>query len=376
MMRRMGLILPSEDSKAHMMCVLLASCPAWLRAQTPTSVRAEYVKFTALIRSTFKNTRKPGPMGYIVEWPEAPSALPQSQREIIFGAEEPVVLCDAETIAEARGYLSMRGNNAMLKQQQQTPGQAPTTMAMPMPMQQMQQLMFQQMQQFMAAGQQMMAHGSSGARGSNEIALSFTNGAGADANQQRQQHGYQVQGQQLALDGPPQQLALPGPSAGAGQLALQNRCSSDSLGGLTPQRSPASDAQLSPEAQAKKFLTAMQGAVPDEDADDDDDDDDDDATAGGDKKKDLKKRPAASKSSAKKNTRVKTSVAKLSELRFKPKVDCEASRKQYLFRCGIPAHAGGTPSVTFKFADHGGKAAAERAANKHFVEFKKTHKCA
>ena len=363
MMKRMGLILPSEDSKAHMMSVLLASCPVWMREQTPRSVRDEYIKFTTLTRNTFKNTRNPGPMGYIVEWPDAPSALPQSQREIIFGAEEPVVLCDAETLAEARSYLSMRGNNSMLKQEQQTPVQAPTTMAMPMAMtlQQMQQLMLQQMQQFMAPGQQMMASGSSGARGSNEIALSFTNGAGANgANQQHQQHGYQsqpVQGQQLALEGPPQQLGLPGACAGAGQLqlALQNHGSSESLGGLTPQRPPSSDVQISPAEQAKKFLTAMQGGVPDED-------DDDDATADVDDGA-VKKRPAASKSSAKKT--------KMPDLRFKPKIDCEDSRTQYLFRCGIPVHAGGEPSVTFKYADHGGKKGAEKAAKKHLAEFEK-----
>ena len=370
MMKRMGVILPSEDSKAHIMCVLLASCPVWMRAQNPSSVRAEYVKMTAAIRNTFKNTRNPGPQGFIVAWPDTPSALPQSQREIIFGDQEPVTLCNAEVLSEAREYIAMRGNNSLLKKE--TPVQT-TALAMPMAMQQMMPqhmmtMMFQQMQQMMT----------SGARGSDDINLSFT----GNANRQLQQPSQPLQGQ-LALAGPPhaaQQLALQGqqialqvPGQHQGQqLALQNNGSTDSLGGHTPQASPtkadgSGSLQVSPEAQAKKFLDAMQGKGCTED--DDDDDDDDDAAH-------AKKKPAAKKAAKSKSSLVHTSVSKKAELLFKPKIDCEDSRKQYLFRCGIAAHAGGLPSVTFKYADHGSKKAAEKAATKHLAEFKKTHKCA
>jgi len=107
MMKRVGVILPSEDSKAHIMCVLLASCPVYLRAQNPNSVREQYLQLTTAIRNAFKNTRNPGPQGYIVHWPETPDALPQSQREIIFGDQEPVTLCSVGALAEAKDYLAM-----------------------------------------------------------------------------------------------------------------------------------------------------------------------------------------------------------------------------------------------------------------------------
>ena len=69
-------------------------------------------------------------------------------------------------------------------------------------------------------------------------------------------------------------------------------------------------------------------------------------------------------------------AGKKSDLTFKPKVDCEHSRKQYLFRSGIPVHAGGLPSVVFSYSTHGGKKGAETAAKKHLCDFKKSHKCA
>jgi len=153
----------------------------------------------------------------------------------------------------------------------------------------------------------------------------------------------------------------------------------DSLGGHTPTPSPTkSDGLLSPAAQAKRFMDSLQGKVEDA-ADDDDDDDDDDGTV-------TKKKPAAkgnAKAKAKAKATAKPSAlvhapaaGKKSDLIFKPKVDHEQSRKQYLFRSGIPVHAGGLPSLAFTYCEYGGKKGAEAAVKQHLRDFKKSHKCA
>ena len=375
MMKRLGLILPSEDSKGHIMCVLLAACPEWLRTQTPTSVREEYLKLTGAIRAAFKNTRHPGPQGFIVQWPETPAELPQSQQEIMFEDQAPVVVCNSAALTGAKEYLAMRGNSAKLKQQVHAPtagGMAGGPMNNPMMM------MFQQMHQCMmaAAG----SHG--GGSSSNDINLSFNGNANRPRQLQHQLQGQlhqPVQGQ-LALAAHPASglLALPAPDS---QQTVHGSTDSlpvaDTLGGHTPSPSPTkSDGQLSPAAQAKRFMDGLQGKIKTDDDDDSEDADDDDAP-------DSKKKPAA-KGNAKKKAKAKAKPAALvhapagkkSDLIFKPKVDHEQSRKQYLFRSGIPVHAGGLPSLAFTYCEYGGKKGAEAAVKQHLRDFKKSHKCA
>ena len=370
MMKRLGLILPSEASKGHIMEVLLAACPEWLRTQTPVSVRDEYVKLTGAIRTAFKNTRNPGPQGFIVQWPETPAELPLSQREIMFEDQTPVVVCNSAALTGAKEYLAMRGNSSKLKQQVQ-PSTAGGMAGGPMNNSMM--MMFQQMHQCMmaAAG----SHG--GGSSSDDINLSFNGNANRPRQLQHQLQGQlhqPVQGQ-LALAAPPAsgQLALSAPDLKHNVHGSTDSSVADSLGGHTPTQSPTkSDGQLSPAAQAKRFMDSLQGKIKD------DDDDDDDADT-------VPKRKPAAKGNAKTKAKAKAKPAALvhapaagkkSDLTFKPKVDCEDSRKQYLFRSGIPVHAGGLPSVAFPYSAHGGKKGAETAAKQHFCDFKKSHKCA
>ena len=371
MLKRLGLILPSEASKGHIMEVLLAACPEWLRTQTPISVREEYLKLKAAIGTAFKNVRNPGPQGYIVQWPETPAELPQSQLEIMFGDQTPVVVCSSAALPGAKEYLAMRGNSSKVKPQVQPSadgGMAGGPMGNPM------MVMFQQMHQCMmahAAGSQ------GGGSSSNDINLSFN----GNANRPRQlQHRLQgqlhqpVQGQ-LALTAPPtSQLALQAPASEHNVHVSTDNSVTDSLGGHTPAQSPTkSDEQLSPAAQAKRFLASLQGKIAD-DTDDDDDDADN-----------VPNKKPATKGSAKTKAKAKAKPAALvhapaagkkSALTFKPKLDCEHSRSQYLFRSGIPLAAGGLPSQTFSYSAHGGKKGAEKAARKYLSDFKKSHKCA
>ena len=266
MMKRLGLILPSEDSKGHIMCVLLAACPEWLQTQTPPSVREEYLKLTGAIRTAFKNTRHPGPQGFIVQWPETPAELPLPQREIMFGDQTPVVVCNSAALTGAKEYLAMRGNSSKLKQQVQPStagGMAGGPMNNPM------MVMFQQMHRMMAAAG---SHG--GGSSSDDINLSFNGNANRPRQLQHQLQGQlhqPVQGQLALTAG---QLALPAPDLKHNVHGSTDSSVADSLGGHTPTPSPTkSDGQLSPAAQAKRFMDSLQGKIED-DADDDDDDDD------------------------------------------------------------------------------------------------------
>ena len=374
MMTRMGLILPSEDSKAHIMCVLLAACPEHLRTQNATSVREDYLKLTGSIRSSFKNTRNPGPQGFIVQWPDTPDGLPASQREIIFGDQPYVAICTAAEVTGAREYLAMRGNSSKLKQQMQPSAGTCGPMNNPMMM------MFQQMQQTMQHCM-MAAGGSHGGSNSDDINISFNQHANRPKQLQQQpfqqQHQQPVQGQ-LALEAPPGQLALPSPGLNRNLRGSTESVASDMFGGSnTPLASPhKSEGHLSPDDQARRFLMSLGGRAVGETADDADDADEaDDA--------DPKKKPASKGNKAKAKAKAKAkplvhtaAAAKKTTVFFKPKIDCEHSRSQYLFRSGIPKNAGGLPSQTFAYSAHGGKKGAEKAALKYLSDFKKSHTCA
>lgn len=370
MMKRMGLILASETSKGHIMQVLLAACPEYLRSQTPVTVREDYLRLKAAITRAFKNTRDPGPQGFIKNWPTTPDQLPESQREIIFQGHAPVVLCKVESMVVAKELLSLRGNATKLKQQAQQMqpmggmgGRSPLPMD---PQMMMQMLMQQTMQHMQAAG----AHGSQMASGSsaNDIDIRF-NTAGPYRPRQLEQP---VQGQP-ALPAPPCQLALPPPvqcAANASTESLEPGLLSKSPAS-SPTKSEGSATQLSPSAQAARFLASLKGHTADDETDDD---------AGG-NNSDPMKRPSSkvkgnAKAKSKTKPKVKATACKTSELAFKPKIDCEESRKQYLFRSGIPVSVGGVSTQVFAYAAHGGKKGAEKAAKQYLCAFKKKHKCA
>ena len=364
MMKRMGLILASEASKGHIMQVLLAACPEYLHSQTPVTVRDDYLKLKTAITRRFKNTRDAGPQGFIIDWPTTPAQLPESQQQIIFDGHLPVVLCTVEAIVGAKEIPAMRGNAAKLKQQQMQPvgGMA----GGPMNHQMMMQMWMQQTMQHMHA---QAAAGSQGSGSStDDINLRFN--AGPYRPRQLEQP---MQGQ-LALPAPPSQLALPAPAHFAASGSVES-LRAEAVGGITPASSPTkSEGQLSPSAQAARFMARLQGNVAD---DDDDEEKDDDAAADS----DLKKRPASTvkgnvKAKAKAKPNVKPTAGKKSDLIFKPKIDCEDSRKQYLFRSGLPVSVAGISSQVFPYNAHGGKKGAETAAKKWLCDFKKSHKCA
>jgi len=146
---------------------------------------------------------------------------------------------------------------------------------------------------------------------------------------------------------------------------------------------------MTPQEQADKFMSALTNGVP---ADDDDDDDDVADKAGARAKpaaaakragktakckgkgKSMKKAEPKGKAKAKADDVIKN-AGKKTELIYKPNYQLEATRSQFLCRPGIPNKVCGESSKSFRFADHGGKAGAEKAAQKWVKDFKATHKC-
>ena len=370
-MRRMGLVGASEQSKAHIMKVLMASCVEFMKTLSPDTAWQKYQELKRKIYLEFKNNRAPGRMGYIVDYPDDPNTLPKSQLDVIFNGKTPVTISlDVQALDCAEELLSMRGNNAKLSQNAkmspmlQLQGQSPQQQLMSNPF-------FMQMANVFAP---MMRQGGL----SGQVPLQFFPGAGADPSAMLSRKRTQCEltdsnaglahQHQLALtDGDVQgQLAQPGQ-----QPALQDPQSDPS----TPKKhlknlAAGAGTTLSPAEQAHRFMTAMKGgkapaAVDGQDDEDEEDDDDDDGAAP------VKKRPASKTVAAK--SAAKTASKK--GIVFNPKVELEKTRDHWLFRPGVPVSVGGEPSCTFRFEDYGGKAKAEKAAKAHLVKFRASHKC-
>ena len=372
MLHRLGMILPSERSKGHFMKVMLAACPEYTRTLSPDTAWDLYQDLKRKVHLEFKNVRKPGPMGFIQYYPDHPQQLPQSQFNMIFADQAPVTLCDGNAIADAAEILALRGNSSKLTTNKKcnTLQQQPLQLQLPCASPQQQPAMHPFMNQFASFMAQQMCHQTSGMPCMGDVPLHLFPGAGS--------------GQHVAPGaGSCQQFAPPrvGQFKGAGSsLALMDSPGSPNSPLTVPRAEMAgtdTKTTLSPAKQAARFMQAMAGKSIDDGTDDDDEEDDD-----GDGDADVLKKPASkAKSSAKAKPKGKAKGKAKGKpktakgLLFTPIVQLEASRSQFLFRPGLPFSVSGESTKNFSFDVHGGKAKAEKAANRWLETFKSSHRC-
>lgn len=389
MMQRLGLILASEQSKGRIMQVLLAACPEFMRSQSAASTRDNFLALKRKIQLTFKNTKEPGAMGYILDYPEFPDKLHSNQFQIIFNGKEPVQhLCKVEAdMAHAAGLMSLRCNSTKLKETPQA--MQPLSHAQANPMQFMMQSMCNLMQQ---SGFPMQMQMPAAAAPEYPVRLTFTGSGSASGNAAASSRFNPAALQQCAINNGPaephrappvpagqklsladlpsagQQLALPGPD-------MPLSASRAELHGVSPAGKSTSSlsSELSPADQAHRFMNAMKGHELD-----DDDDEEVGAVLPKDNKtksKSKAKAKAKAKGKAKAKAPAKPAAVKAKVLVFSPSIALEGSRSQWLCRPGLPFSECGESSKVFSFLNGGSKASAEKAAKKWLKDFKATHKC-
>ena len=388
MMRRMGLILASERSKGHIFKCMLAACPEFTNTQDSDSAWVLFQDYKRLVHLAFKNTRDPGPMGYITDYPEKPEQLPESQRQLIFVGQPPVQLFSSATaLSDVDQLFTFRGNSGKLSVNKKQPlqlqlgGQQQSMpmmqnvpmmgMCNPMQMQQMAFMYMQQMQQF-----QMQQAAGMHQQNAGEVPMHLFPGmTGANGSFSRKRS-------QLKLE----DAHSPAGSA-AGQLALADESPDSNASNASPPGTPraglqgmlpnASPTTMSPAEQAKRFLDAMSNEPSDPAGDNAEGESDDDVCMRRPAAKGKSKAKAKAKAKAKGTGKghVKADHAKVKNFIFKPKIELEATRNHYLCRPGLPFSVCGESSACFKFSAHGGKKGAYKKAQEWLSTFKRTHKC-
>ena len=373
-MKRIVLILPSETSKGHIFKIMLAACPAFMQGLDYDTSREKCLELTRKIHLTFKNTKEAGSMGYISNYPDHPSGLHESQIEVMFGGQNPVVLIDNKNaMAVATDLTIPRGNSQKLSKNQQ---QKQLSICHGAPAQPQ-----SGMQEFAACMMNMMRHMNTPS-GPPTIPLQFF-GNGSQG-QQSLQHGRDHvmtggAGTSLALTAGSTTLALTdkSPTTPSNVLKGMSAGSSDSLQ-LLQHDSPKDD-MMSPADQAERFLNAMKAT-----GEDTEPTSAPAAKKGGGKAqgKSMKAQPkqkAAAVTPTKKTTKAVVATPdkiKSKGITFKPKVEWEATRNQWLCRVGVPKSVCGEGSSIFSVAQYGSKAAAKKHADAWLKKFKTTHKCA